>query len=59
MAAADASQFPSLGESWQAERLFYTAIPRSFFVTMRENWRRWARISMISMHLMTQAGDAR
>ena len=35
-AAADASQFPGLGESWQAERLFYTAIPRSFFVTMRE-----------------------
>jgi len=35
-AAADASQFPGLGESWQAKRLFYTAIPRSFFVTMRE-----------------------
>lgn len=36
-AAADPTQFPSASEPWQAERLYYTAIPRSFFVKMREH----------------------
>lgn len=35
-AAADASQFPDEGEPWQAERLFFSAIPRSFFAHMRQ-----------------------
>lgn len=35
-AAADTNQYPGLGESWQVGRLFYTAIPRSFFISMRE-----------------------
>lgn len=35
-AAADTDQYPDLGESWQVDRLFYTAIPRSFFISMRE-----------------------
>ena len=35
-AAADPQQFPQLGPAWQADRLFYTAIPRSFFIQMRE-----------------------
>jgi LmbE family N-acetylglucosaminyl deacetylase len=34
-AAADASYAPELGAPWQAKRLFYTAIPRSFFLEMR------------------------
>jgi N-acetyl-1-D-myo-inositol-2-amino-2-deoxy-alpha-D-glucopyranoside deacetylase len=34
-AAADAHYKPDLGAPWQASRLFYTAIPRSFFVEMR------------------------
>lgn len=34
-AAANPSQFPELGEAWQAQRLYYTAIPRSFFLEMR------------------------
>lgn len=29
--AADGSALPGLGDPWSAERLFYTAIPRSFF----------------------------
>lgn len=35
-AAADPSYNPVQGEAWQASRLFYTAIPRSFFVEMRD-----------------------
>ena len=35
-AAADPSSYPEQGEAWQASRLFYTAIPRSFFVEMRD-----------------------
>ncbi len=35
-AAADPGQYPRLGEPWQAQRLFYTAIPRSFFLEMRQ-----------------------
>jgi LmbE family N-acetylglucosaminyl deacetylase len=35
-AAADPEQYPELGPAWQAQRLFYTALPRSFFITMRE-----------------------
>ena len=34
-AAADPSEAPGRGEVWQPERLFYTAIPRSFFRRMR------------------------
>jgi len=34
-AAADESQYPQHGPAWQAQRLFYTAIPRSFFLDMR------------------------
>jgi len=33
--AADPDQYPGLGAAWQAKRLFYTAIPRSFFMDMR------------------------
>ena len=35
-AAADPSCNPEQGEAWQAYRLFYTAIPRSFFLEMRD-----------------------
>jgi LmbE family N-acetylglucosaminyl deacetylase len=35
-AAADANQYPEQGPAWQASRLFYSAIPRSFFISMRE-----------------------
>ena len=35
-AAADPQRYPELGPVWQADRLFYTAIPRSFFKEMRE-----------------------
>jgi N-acetyl-1-D-myo-inositol-2-amino-2-deoxy-alpha-D-glucopyranoside deacetylase len=34
-AAADENQYPEHGPAWQAARLFYTAIPRSFFMEMR------------------------
>jgi N-acetyl-1-D-myo-inositol-2-amino-2-deoxy-alpha-D-glucopyranoside deacetylase len=34
--AADPGYHPELGAAWQAERLFYTAIPRSFFQEMRK-----------------------
>ena len=33
--AADPQQYQTLGEPWRARRLFYTAIPRSFFLEMR------------------------
>ena len=33
--AARAEAFPSEGPAWQANRLFYTAIPRSFFVELK------------------------
>ena len=32
--AADAARYPELGNAWQAERLFYTAIPRQFFTRL-------------------------
>lgn len=35
-AAADPTRFPEQGESWQASRLYYTTIPRSFFLQMYE-----------------------
>ena len=35
-AAADAAQFPEEGQAWQASRLFYQVIPRSFFLEMRD-----------------------
>jgi LmbE family N-acetylglucosaminyl deacetylase len=34
--AADSKLYPDLGPVWQTERLFYTAIPRSFFLEMRK-----------------------
>jgi len=34
-AAADPGCYPEQGPAWQAQRLFYTAIPRSFFLEMR------------------------
>jgi len=34
-AAADASQYPDLGQSWQANTLLYAVMPRSIFVEMR------------------------
>lgn len=34
-AAADPTRYPELGPGWQAERLFYNAIPRSFFMEVR------------------------
>ena len=34
-AAAQADFHPELGRPWQASRLLYTAIPRSFFIEMR------------------------
>ena len=34
-AAADPNYSPDLGHPWQAQRLYFTAIPRSFFVEMR------------------------
>jgi LmbE family N-acetylglucosaminyl deacetylase len=34
--AADPESWPELGAAWQAQRLFYTAIPRSFFLEMRQ-----------------------
>jgi LmbE family N-acetylglucosaminyl deacetylase len=33
--AGDPSSLPELGKPWQAQRLFYTSIPRSFFEEMR------------------------
>jgi N-acetyl-1-D-myo-inositol-2-amino-2-deoxy-alpha-D-glucopyranoside deacetylase len=35
-AAADPTCSPELGTTWQAKRLFYTAIPHSFFEDMRQ-----------------------
>jgi N-acetyl-1-D-myo-inositol-2-amino-2-deoxy-alpha-D-glucopyranoside deacetylase len=35
-AAADPTCYPELGAAWQVKRLFYTAIPRSFFEDMRQ-----------------------
>jgi LmbE family N-acetylglucosaminyl deacetylase len=35
-AAADPAYAPETGAIWQAQRLFYTAIPRSFFIDMRQ-----------------------
>lgn len=34
-AAGDGSRYPDQGEPWQPARLFYTALPRSFFRQMR------------------------
>jgi N-acetyl-1-D-myo-inositol-2-amino-2-deoxy-alpha-D-glucopyranoside deacetylase len=35
-AAADPARYPDQGHPWQPARLFYTAIPRSFFLEMRD-----------------------
>jgi LmbE family N-acetylglucosaminyl deacetylase len=34
-AAADVAEYPELGPTWQSERLFFTVIPRSYFLEMR------------------------
>jgi LmbE family N-acetylglucosaminyl deacetylase len=34
--AGDPEAYPELGPAWKPGRLFYTAIPRSFFLEMRE-----------------------
>jgi LmbE family N-acetylglucosaminyl deacetylase len=36
-AAGDAQQFPEQGEPWQSQRLFYSAIPTSFWLEMRDH----------------------
>jgi LmbE family N-acetylglucosaminyl deacetylase len=33
--AADQTSYPDLGPPWQSQRLYYTAIPRSFFLELR------------------------
>lgn len=38
-AAGDASKYPTAGEPWQPERLFYTAIPIKEFVRLMEEMR--------------------
>lgn len=35
-AAVDPTRYPDQGAAWQPARLFYTAIPRSFFLEMRD-----------------------
>lgn len=35
-AASDPEQYPEQGAPWQPERLFYTALPRSFFKEVRQ-----------------------
>ena len=35
-AAGDAQAYPDAGAAWQPQRLYYGAIPRSFFVEMRD-----------------------
>lgn len=35
-AAADPARYPDQGSAWQPARLFYTAIPRSLFLEMRD-----------------------
>lgn len=34
--AGDPEAYPQIGDKWQASRLYYTAIPRSFFDEMRQ-----------------------
>ena len=36
-AAADIQYAPQLGPAWQTQRLFYTALPRSYFTALRES----------------------
>ncbi len=36
-AAADPSYHPEIGPAWSTKRLFYTAIPRSFFLELRRH----------------------
>jgi LmbE family N-acetylglucosaminyl deacetylase len=47
--AADPGYCPDLGESWQASRLYYSALPRSFFLEIRR--------LMIEMGMDTQELD--
>jgi LmbE family N-acetylglucosaminyl deacetylase len=49
--ASDPAIYPELGPAWQADRLFYTAIPHSFFVRMREG--------MVSLGMDTTELDRR
>lgn len=37
--AGNPQAFPEAGPAWQPQRLFYTAIPRSFFLQMRDRMR--------------------
>ncbi|MFQ5855142.1 MAG: PIG-L family deacetylase [Anaerolineae bacterium] len=50
-AAADPARYPDQGAAWQADRLFYTAIPRSFF--------REARARMVAMGVDTSMFERR
>jgi len=49
--ASDPAMYPELGPAWQADRLFYTAIPHSFFIQMREG--------MVSLGMDTTEFDRR
>jgi N-acetyl-1-D-myo-inositol-2-amino-2-deoxy-alpha-D-glucopyranoside deacetylase len=49
--AGDPAAYPELGATWQPARLFYTAIPRSFFIQMREG--------MVSLGMDTTEFDRR
>jgi LmbE family N-acetylglucosaminyl deacetylase len=49
--AGNPAVYPELGPAWQAERLFYNAIPHSFFLKMRE--------VMVSLEMDTADFDRR
>ena len=49
--AADPVVYPELGPAWQPDRLFYSVIPRSFFLRMREG--------MVSLGMDTADFDKR
>ena len=49
-AAADPTCYPELGAPWQAKRLFYTAIPHSFFEDMRQQIRCDARSRVLNLN---------
>lgn len=54
-AARDGRQFPDLGNPWGASRLFYTAIPRSFFKQMRK-YLEMSELNMDQFQLLLQDG---
>lgn len=47
-AASDASRYPEAGEAWKPARLYYSTIPTSFFVEMRD-WMEAAGIDTSQM----------